>query len=110
MNEIIGQLMIGIGLLFNVIGCFGLIRMPDLCCRLQAATKCVTFGTGVALFGAFLISGFSSIGIKALICLVFLFLNSPTGSHSLIRAYYIRHKGVKNLICDKLREDLEVEK
>ena len=53
---------------------------------------------------------FSALSTNYYLVLIFLFLTSPTGSHSLIRAYYIRHKGVKNLVCDKLREDLEVEK
>jgi multicomponent Na+:H+ antiporter subunit G len=106
MSEIIGWTLLGIGLSFNLFGTIGLVRMPDLYCRLQAATKCVTFGTGSVLFGAFLISGFTSIGIKALVCLVFLFLNVPTASHALARAYHMRGVGPqKNLVFDKLREN-----
>ncbi len=102
----IGWALLGVGIAFNFLGTLGLIRMPDLYCRLQAATKCVTFGTGSILFGTFLITGFSSIGVKALICLIFLFLNAPTASHALSRAYHIRWGGVENVICDKLKEDL----
>ena len=62
------------------------LRMPDVYCRLQASTKCVTLGTGSILLAALAKTGFSAIGMKALISLVFLFLNSPTSAHALAKA------------------------
>ena len=105
MSNVIGWVFLGIGISFNFLGTLGLVRMPDLYCRLQVSTKCVTLGTASILFGAFLITGFSSIGMKSLICLVFLFFNAPTSSHALSRAYYIRGIKVENIICDALKED-----
>ena len=51
MNEVAGIIFIVIGLLFDLFGCLGLIRLPDIYNRLQASTKCVTLGTCSILFG-----------------------------------------------------------
>ena len=64
MSNIIGLVFITVGLTFDVFGCLGLVRLPDVYNRLQAATKCVTFGTCNILFGVFLVVGFTAAGIK----------------------------------------------
>lgn len=104
MIEIIGWFLIFVGLTFIFLGCLGLIRMPDVYCRLQTATKCVTFGAGSILFGTFLITGFSSIGLKSLLCIIFLFLNSPTASHALSYGAFI--SGVEPVKDTEIEEDL----
>ena len=73
-NETLGYIFIAIGCLFDFFGVLGLIRLPDVYNRLQAATKCVTFGSAGILFGIFLIYGFSNFGFKALIGIFFPFL------------------------------------
>jgi len=65
--DIIGLAFISIGLAFDLFGCLGLVRLPDVYNRLQAATKCVTLGTCSILFGTFIIVGFTSAGMKALL-------------------------------------------
>ena len=97
--------MLFVGLIFVFFGCLGLVRMPDIYCRLQTATKCVTFGAGSILFGTFLITGFSSIGLKALLCIVFLFLTSPTASHALSYGAFI--SGVKPVDKTEIEEEIE---
>ncbi|MDP8234534.1 MAG: monovalent cation/H(+) antiporter subunit G [Candidatus Saelkia tenebricola] len=86
MIELIGQIFIIIGLFFDFIGCLGLVRFPDVYNRLQAATKCVTFGTCSILFGTFLIMGLTAAGIKALLCIFFLVLTSPAGAHAIAKS------------------------
>ena len=102
MNEIIGYIFIVIGVIFDFFGCLGLVRLPDVYNRLQAATKCVTLGTCGIMFGLFLINGFNPTGVKALFIILFLVLTSPTAAHALARA---AHKsGVKlwdKSICDE---------
>jgi multicomponent Na+:H+ antiporter subunit G len=106
MIEIIGIIFIIIGLLFNLLGCIGLNRLPDVYSRLQATTKCVTLGTCSILFGAFLIKGISTTGVKALLTIVFLLLTSPVAAHAVARG---AHKsGVKlweKSVCDQYAED-----
>jgi multicomponent Na+:H+ antiporter subunit G len=89
MNETISLIFIGIGVAFDFFGCLGLIRLPDVYNRLQAATKSVTLGTWSILFGVFIRYGFSGVGIKALICIPLIFFASTVAAHALIRGSYI---------------------
>ncbi len=74
------------GITVDLFGCIGLIRLPDVYNRLQASTKCVTLGTCGILFGLFIRFGLTAIGLKALICIVFILLTSPVAAHALARA------------------------
>jgi len=93
MIDVIGLILISVGLFFDFVGCLGLVRLPDVYNRLQAATKCITLGTCSILFGTFLMSGFTAAGMKALLCAGFLILTSPVSAHALARAAY--KSGVK---------------
>jgi len=111
MNEIIGYFFIGVGLAFDVLGCVGLVRLPDVYTRLQASTKCVTMGTWLILFGAFLITGFSATGIKAILCIIIIAMTSPTAAHALARgAHIFQVKLWKGSVVDKYKEDLDEQK
>ena len=110
MNNVIGLIFIAVGLAFDVLGCLGLVRLPDVYNRLQAATKCVTLGTCSILFGAFLIVGFTAPGIKALLCIIFLLLTSPVAAHAIARGAH--RAGVKlweGSVVDRYKEDKEGE-
>ena len=84
---------ITIGLIFNLLGCIGIIRLPDTYNRLQAATKCVTLGCCSILFGVVLHFGLSDAGAKALVAIPILFFGSTVAAHALIRGTY--HFGIK---------------
>lgn len=106
MREGIGFVFLVIGGLFDLFGCIGLVRLPDIYNRLQAATKCVTLGTCMMLTGALIIFGISAAGIKAILCAIFLLLTSPTAAHALARASHL--SGIKlweGSVIDKLEED-----
>ncbi len=106
MIDIIGMIFIGIGLFFDLFGCLGLIRLPDVYNRLQAATKCVTFGTCSILFGTFLMVGFTAGGIKALLCIVFIAITAPVSAHALSRgAYKFGIKLWDKSVCDEYGKD-----
>ncbi len=92
-RDIIGYSLIIIGLGFDFFGALGLVRLPDVYSRLQAATKCVTFGSAGILLGVFVMKGFTLGGMKALICMVFILLTSPVAAHAISRAAY--RSGVK---------------
>jgi multicomponent Na+:H+ antiporter subunit G len=85
MSDTIGMIFIGVGLFFDFVGCLGLVRLPNVYNRLQAATKCVTLGTCSILFGVFLVLGFVAAGVKALLCIVFLVLTAPVSAHAIAR-------------------------
>ena len=93
MNETIGSALIVVGLVFDFLGCLGLVRFPDVYSRLQASAKCVTVGTCGILLGLFLFKPFTATGIKALLCIVFIILTAPVSAHALARSAY--RSGVK---------------
>ena len=110
MIDTIGTVFIGAGLAFDVLGCIGLIRLPDVYNRLQAATKCVTLGTCSILFGAFLMTGFTAAGIKMLLCIVFLLLTAPVAAHAIARgAHRSGQKLWKGSVIDAYADDEEGE-
>ena len=106
MNEIAGIIFIVIGLAFDFFGCLGLVRFPDVYSRLHSSIKCVTLGTSSILLGLFLFKGFTAAGVKAILCIVFLFLTAPVSAHVIARS---AHKsGVKlweGSVCDQYSED-----
>lgn len=102
----VGWIIIWVGVFFNLLGAIGLIRFPDLYNRLQAATKCVTLGTLGIMVGIFLIKGFTQIGIKALICGVFLLITNPVSAHALMKgSLHFGTKMWKGSIVDKYGAD-----
>ena len=106
MSEMIGYFFVALGIVFDIFGCIGLLRLPDVYNRLQATTKCVTLGTCSILLGVVVIKGLSGAGIKALLCMIFLVLTSPVAAHALSRGAHI--SGVKlwdKSVCDKYAED-----
>ena len=108
MSEILATVFFGIGVLFNFFGCIGLLRFPDVYNRLQAGTKCVTFGTIFLLIGVLVYTGFTSMGVKAVLCLIFLLITSPTVAHAISRgAHHSLVKLWKNSVVDKYKEEGE---
>jgi len=105
MNETIAYIVIGIGLFFDLFGTVGLVRLPDVYNRIQAATKCVTLGTCFILIGVLIHSGVTALGIKALLCALFVILTSPVGAHAIARGAHI--SGVRlwdGSVVDRYRE------
>jgi len=106
MSEIIGYILIIIGILFDIFGCIGLVRFPDVYNRLQASTKCVTLGTILLLVGVAVHSGLGATSAKAIICAVFILITSPTAAHAIAKGAYA--SGVKlweNSVVDKYAEE-----
>ena len=104
-NEIIGMIIITVGLLFQLLGSLGLIRLPDVYNRLQAATKCVTLGCCSILLAAFVHFGVNSAGFKALVAIPILFFSATVAAHALIRgAYRFGTKLDKRTVKDDYKE------
>jgi len=106
MTDIIGYILITVGILFDIFGCIGLVRFPDVYNRLQASTKCVTLGTVLLLVGVALVSGSGPISAKAVICAVFILITSPTAAHAIAKGAYA--SGVKlweKSVVDKYAEE-----
>ena len=72
MTDVIGYILIVTGILFNLFGCIGLARFPDVYNRLQASTKCVTLGTILLLIGVAAASDHGATSAKSIICAVYI--------------------------------------
>ena len=102
----VGTILLVVGVLFNVSGCIGLVRLPDIYNRLQAATKCVTLGTCMVLVGCMVLSGSGPIITKCILCMLFVLVTSPTAAHALARGAHA--SGVKlweKSVVDKFEDD-----
>ena len=107
-TTVISYGLMAIGVIFNLSGAVGLIRLPDVYNRLQASTKCVTLGTSLILFSVFVRVGLTPLGIKALLTIIFILLTSPTAAHALSRGAY--KSGVKlweGSVCDHYKDKKE---
>lgn len=107
MSDIIGYILIIVGVLFDIFGCIGLVRFPDVYNRLQAATKCATLGTIMLLVGVAVVSGITPTAAKAVICAIFILITSPTAAHAIAKGAYA--SGVQlweNSVTDKYGEDI----
>lgn len=109
MTEILGMIFIVTGVIFDFLGVLGLIRLPDIYNRLQASTKCVTFGSIGILLGILLIQGFNVFGFKAIVGIIFICISSPTAGHAVARAAHrSRIPLAKISIVDKYEDDHEL--
>lgn len=83
---------------FCVLGAVGLLRMPDFYTRVHAASVVDTLGAGLMLLGMLLQAGLTLVGAKLLMIFVLLLLTSPTATHALARAAWVR--GVVPLLAE----------
>ncbi len=84
--EIIGLIVLWGGIGFCIIGVLGLVRMPDLYCRLHASGKVSTVGLSGLLLGAALLM--PSAGLKLLALAIFAILTLPVSTHAIAAAAY----------------------
>jgi multicomponent Na+:H+ antiporter subunit G len=111
MSNVLGYILIGLGILFNLFGCIGLVRFPDVYNRLQASTKCVTLGTVMLLTGVAIASGTGAMAAKAIVCAMFVLVTSPTAAHAIAKGAYA--SGVplwEGTVVDKYAERVKPQK
>jgi multicomponent Na+:H+ antiporter subunit G len=77
-----------LGSALSFLAALGLVRLPDLYTRMQAATKAGTLGIG--LLAAAAAAHFASTGVtaRALLIIFFIFLTAPVAAHVIARAAY----------------------
>ena len=78
-----------VGFFFSLSGVVGILRMPDVYCRIQCSSKTVTMGALPVLLALVIGEGpFSVYGGRALLICGLLLVVNPAASHSLARAAY----------------------
>jgi multicomponent Na+:H+ antiporter subunit G len=89
MTYVICLLLLAGTFLFFLTG-LGLIRMPDVFCRMHAATKGASLGVALLLIAAALYFRETGVVTKAVVTLLFIFLTAPVAASLLGRAAYAR--------------------
>lgn len=93
MLEPVAALLIATGAVFFIAGTVGLLRFPDLFCRLHALTKADGLGLALIALGVALLAGSASEIFRIVLVWFFLAVASATGSHLVAR--YARRKGME---------------
>lgn len=78
-------LLIG-GAIFLLVGCVGLLRLPDFYTRAHAVGKAETLGSILILAGLALYNGWALSSLKLLVLLAIVAITNPTATHALSRA------------------------
>ena len=90
---ILSGLSIAIGVIALLIGSLGLIKLPDVYCRIHAVGMIDTAGASFIVLGMIIHQGFSLISFKLALIGVFLFFTSPVATHAVAQ---VAHKmGIK---------------
>lgn len=108
MSDIITAGLLLIGSAFMLLGGVGVLRMPDLFTRMQAATKAATLGVGCMLLAVAVHFGNLAVTTRCLLVSAFVFLTAPVAAHVIARAAY--SVGVplwEGTIIDELRDQRE---
>jgi multicomponent Na+:H+ antiporter subunit G len=81
-----------LGTFLIVVTCLGLVRLPDVFCRMHAAGKAGTMGMGLLTLAAVLAfaGAGQSVTVRGVLAIFFQFLTAPAATHLLARASYVR--------------------
>ena len=76
----------GVGAL--LIGSLGLLRLPDVYCRIHAVGMIDTAGASFIILGMIIHEGFTLVTAKLVLIGVFLFFTSPIATHAVAQVAY----------------------
>ena len=89
----ISDVLIGLGLLFVVIGTIGILRFRDVYSRLQASGVSDNAGLGLILIGLIVRSGLSADDLRLGLLLLLLLLTNPIITHSIAKSAFVMRHG-----------------
>ncbi|AWL11382.1 Na(+)/H(+) antiporter subunit [Saliniradius amylolyticus] len=95
--ELIASLFLVVGGLFVLVGSIGLIRLPDLYCRLHAPTKATTVGLGGMLMASMVVMSYRHdvVSVHEFLISLFLIITAPVTAHMLAKtAMHHRDKAI----------------
>lgn len=111
MREGIVIALAAIGGFFSLTGAVGILRMPDVYCRIQCSSMAITMGALPVLAALVVGEGpVSTYGSRALLVAALLLVVNPAASHALARAAY--KAGIlmwPGAVTDQVREQTAAE-
>lgn len=89
--ELLVAALLLLGTFLILVSALGLIRMPDIFCRMHAAGKAGTLGIVTIILGVVIHFAGSAqdVTLRGLLAVFFQFLTSPAATHLLARATYL---------------------
>jgi multicomponent Na+:H+ antiporter subunit G len=104
MNDLVAAALLLIGASFLLLAGVGMLRMPDVFSRMQAATKASTLGVACILVAVAVHFDDLGITIRALAASVFFLLTAPVSAHLVGRAsYFLGVPLWEGTVIDELR-------
>lgn len=88
-RDVVGLILLLLGLAVCGLGVLALLRMPDVYLRMNTASKAVTAGVALTLFGAATLSE-ASLWLKAAGTTFFLLFTTPIAAYAAARAAHRR--------------------
>ena len=85
---VLSGLSISIGVIALLIGSLGLIKLPDVYCRIHAVGMIDTAGASFIILGMIIHQGLSLVSFKLALIGVFLFFTSPIATHAVAQVAY----------------------
>ena len=86
---ILSGFFIACGIVALLIGSLGLLRLPDVYCRIHAVGMIDTAGASFIILGMIIHEGFTLVSVKLVLIGVFLFFTSPIATHAVAQ---VAHK------------------
>ena len=91
MITFISSALLLLGALFALVAAIGVVRMPDIYCRMHAATKAGAFGVSLILLALCVAIPTLRVCIQSILIIAFFYLTAPVAAH-LIGRVGIIHK------------------
>lgn len=85
MMIIIASTLLLSGSLFALIAAIGIVRMPDIYCRMHAATKAGAFGVSLILLALCVALPTIRVFIQSILIIGFFYLTAPVAAHMIGR-------------------------
>ncbi|GGI05244.1 monovalent cation/H(+) antiporter subunit G [Egicoccus halophilus] len=86
--DLIGAVLIGLGIFLVLLAGIGLLRFPDVFIRSSATTKAAGLGIALVLAGTACAIGTGEAAVKMGIAIVLQFIGAPVSGHVIARAAY----------------------
>jgi multicomponent Na+:H+ antiporter subunit G len=87
--NIIGNIVIIAGIIFMLIGVFGIFKLKDFYPRLLVASKVDTVGMLTIIVGFIIRSGFSFFSAKLVLIIIIMLILNPLVAHIMARSAYL---------------------
>lgn len=85
---VVGGTLIALGVVLTLLAAVGILRLPDLLIRMNAATKAASLGVACVLAGVAFLDPSVEAAVKVTLAIVLQFATAPIAGHVIGRAAY----------------------